>query len=184
MPVSTEFEDAESYSFNYLKDRLSFRDLILLHVKKIAQLACVEFRGGYWEVREIPVVKGNAGYTLKNTVYIPDTRECYSNAVECLADMLAPYFDKEMSEAEKKTEKNLEEAHKSNTVYVEPTKSDQNENESEQTEYEQEGYRAFKDNHDKIQYRDVRVQINRRLFRALCCFLYRKKYLELGSLED
>ena len=52
-----QFEDAESYVGGYSKDVLSFKQIILEHLKKISLLSCVEWRGGYWDTRE--VYKGN-----------------------------------------------------------------------------------------------------------------------------
>jgi len=176
MGDDVRFEDAESYSFNYDKDKLTFRDIVLQHLRKITQLASVEFRGGYWEVRETPVFSGGATLTIKNRVYVPDTRECYSNAVEVLADLLAPYFDEEMRKAEEEAVKALEKALKSSTVLVEPTRVD---------EFgESEKGRVFRNEAGKVLFRDERVKVCRRLFRALCSFLYRKKYLDMGVIED
>lgn len=78
------FEDAESYSFNNLKDKITFRDIILQHLRRISQFASVEFRGGYWEIKETPISTGGFSATITNKIYIPDTREVYSNAVECV----------------------------------------------------------------------------------------------------
>jgi hypothetical protein len=169
-----KFEDAEGYSYNFNKDKLTFKDLILQHLKKITTLASVEFRGGYWEERHINT--SHATNTIRT--YIPDTRECYSNAVECFADMLFPYFDKEMKEAEDKCKKRIDKAFVENSVTVEPEREDETEEE------EKKGYRRFKETRDKISFRSEKRRYNRKLFRALCSFLYRKKYLELGSIED
>jgi len=175
----TNFEDAESYSYSFNKDKLTFKDIILQHLKKISQFASVEFRGGYWEIKEVPFSSGSGVvHSISNKVYVPDSREVYSNAVECLADMLYPYFDEEMKKAEQKCKKELEEAYNSNTILVEPERADEDE------EQEKAYIRKFKNQSDKLSYRSERVKINRKLFRALCSFLYRKKYLELGSIED
>ena len=172
--VVEQFEDADSYNLNYMKDKITFRDIILQHLKRISQFASVEFRGGYWEVKPHPNPSRNIDYKI----YISDTREIYSNSVECLADMLAPYFDEEMRKAEQKAIKEDEEVFKDNTIIKQPEREDQNPEEAKKYE------RKFKDVLDRVSYRGERVKINRRLFRALCSFLYRKKYLELGSIED
>lgn len=172
--VEEQYEDAESYSQNYMKDKITFRDIILQHLKKISQYASVEFRGGYWEIKPSPKPSSNIEYKI----YIPDTREVYSNAVECFADMLCPYFDQEMKDAEQQAIIEEKEIYKNNTITKQPDREDQNPEEA--TKYE----RIFKDVGDRISYRAERVKINRKLFRALCSFLYRKKYLELGSIED
>jgi hypothetical protein len=171
--VDEQFEDADSYNLNYMKDKITFRDIILQHLKKISQFASVEFRGGYWEERTVH--SGSVSDTIRT--YIPDTREVYSNAVECLADMLYPYFDKEMLQEEEKCNKAIKQAFNDNSVLVEPDREDE-------TEAEEKAYRKFKHISNKLSYRSEKRIINRRLFRALCSFLYRKKYLELGSIED
>lgn len=165
MEEHTKFEDGEGFSYNPDKDRMTFRDIILQHLKKITTLASVEMMGGYWQIKETPLVLGNASTTVTSKIYIPDTRECYSNAIEVFSDMLLPYFDKEMKKAEEESSKELEEAYNNTTI-------------------EQSGHRIFKKSSDQTEFRDQRVLINRQLFRALCCFLYRKKYLELGTLEN
>ena len=144
--TAQQFEDAENTSFNYMKDKISFRDIILQHLKKISQLSSVEFRGGYWETTPI-ILQGASTYTKK---YVPDSREMYSNAVECFADMLCPYFDKEMKKAEEEAEEELKGL----------------------------------ENSSKEEHSHKKRKINKKLFRALCSFLFRKKYLELGSIED
>lgn len=163
MSDNIQFEDAESYSPNMLKDRLTFRDILLSHLKKITGFASVEFIGGYWEQKPHPNPSSNA--TIN--VYVPDTREVYSNAVECLADLLAPYFDKEMKE----NESHYEEAKKDSFLAL--AKNSNNGR----------GY-VFADVEDRVAFRDIKRQAAQKLFRALCSFLYRKKYLELGSIED
>lgn len=171
---NAQFEDADSYSYGFNKDKITFKDIVLQHLRKITTLASVEFRGGYWEIKPHPSPSCNIEYKI----YVPDTRECYSNAVENFADMLAPYFDKVMKEAEKEAIEEDKKAYKDNTIVKQPDREDQTPEEAKQYE------RKFKDVWDRVSYRGERVKINRKLFRALCCFLYRKKYLELGSIED
>ena len=173
----THFQDAENYSGSYGKDAISFKDIILNHLRRISVFASCEFRGGFWEVRLIPVNFGS-GTTLKNRNYIPDTREVYSNSVEVFADMLYPYFDKQMNAAESEAVAALKKCFVDKTILVEPTQEGDVEDEP------QKSVRTFKNRDDKLSYRDLRVKINRKLFRALCSFLHRKKYLEIGNVED
>jgi hypothetical protein len=141
---------------------LRFKDIVLQHLKKIGTLASVELRGGYWE--EKPVVSGGGIITTKT--YVPDSREIYSNAVEYFADILYPHFDKEMKEVEEEAEALIEESYKHNTTA------------------DSKGDRIFSSMDNKAIFRERRVLINRKLFRELCSFLYRRKYLELGTVED
>ena len=172
MEDTTKFEDADSYSFGYDKDRLQFKDIILQHLKKISLLASVEFRGGFWQ--ETPHPNPNMNGYIRT--YIPDSRECYSNSVECFADMLFPYFDNEMKKVEEQCTKGLEEAHKKHTTLKEqdPYRDDETKEEE----------RRWKKDNSKVSYRSARIKICRSLFRGLCSFLFRKKYLEVGSIED
>lgn len=165
----TTFEDAENSNINFNQDKQTFRSIILSHLNNILRFASVEFRGGYWEDR--PVMMGNINGTVK--VYVEDSREVYSNAIEAFADALFPYFDKKMRDAEEVCIKELEQTYNFYTVEVE-------------LKIAEETYidRNFKDLDNRTSYRHERVKINRKLFRALCDFLHRKKYLEVGTLED
>ena len=96
--MTTNFDEGERYSGGYQKDQLSFREIILQHLKRITEFSSVEFRGGYWEQKIVPM--GNSGMTQK--VYVPDTRDVYSNSVEVLGDLLFPHYDEEMKEHDKK----------------------------------------------------------------------------------
>lgn len=170
--VEPQFEDAESFSMNYGKDQLTFRDIILQHLRKIAQFSSVEFRGGYWDYRAI---HSNYQTNIVKT-YIPDSREVYSNAVEALADLLYPYFDAEMHKEEKVCKDSLHKAFVRTTDSKVAEKKDDSD--------ESVTIRVFKSEGNKLSYRESRRKIYRKLFRALCSFLYRKKYLELGTIED
>lgn len=170
----TQFEDAEQYTFSYNKDRISFKDIILQHLKDIGKYSSVEFRGGYWEKR----TKIVSGQIIEDKTYVPDSREVYSNAVEYLYDMLYPHFDEDMIKAGEKADKEIEEIFNDNTVIKEPDR------EEKSPEEETKQYREFESISDRQSFRSERRIINRILFRALCCFLFRKKYLEMGTIED
>lgn len=174
MTDDVKFEDADGYSYNYLKDKVTFRDIILQHLKRITTLASVEFRGGFWNQQ--PVKIGGA-YTTVDT-YVPDSREVYSNAVECLGDMLCPYYDEEMLQAEGELADELEAAFKDETVVIEPETETEDDNQNKKQR------RRFDKISDRVSYRGRRRIISQKLFRELCRFLYRKKYLELGTIED
>ena len=167
-----QFQDGEGYAQNYVKNQISFRDIILGHLKNISGYASVEFRGGFWEVKP----PTNPHLNVEYRTYVPDTREVYSNAVECFADMLFPYFDRAMKQAEETASQEDKVVFDRNTLEVER---------EDKSPEEGRGYeREFAEFEDRITYRSERVKINRKLFRALCCFLYRKKYLELGTIQD
>lgn len=162
-----QFEDAESYSSNYMKDKITFRDIILQHLRKISQLSCVEFMGGYYDERTVYAPGG-----MQNTIktYVPDTREQYSHAVEVLADLLYPHFDKEMQDFENDCKKRLDESF----VKFKITQRLETGKTVEMLEEE----------FGKTLYRRDKRFIYRDLFRAISSFLCRKKYLEVGSIQD
>ena len=70
------------------KHELSFKEIVLTHLKKILELSTVEFRGGYKKT----IVQGNMSFKE----YVPDSRSCYYQAIENLAYVLVPHFDEIM----------------------------------------------------------------------------------------
>ena len=75
-------------SFKTEKERLSFREIALSHMKKILEISCIEFRGGFYKL----VIQVN--YSFKE--YVPSTIKCYIQAVESFSDILQPHFDSKM----------------------------------------------------------------------------------------
>jgi hypothetical protein len=170
-----KFVDAENFSGGKF-DKITFRDIVLQQLRKIGLNANCEFRGGYWEYKEIPIRSGMASSTVTTRVYIPDTREVYSNSVEYLFDLVYPHADEKLLETWTEVEKELKDAHKHLTV--EPERNDKTEKETK--EYE----RIFKNNNIKLTFRVERRRILQKLFREICCFLKRVDYFEGQSAED
>lgn len=154
MEDNIKFQDAESYS-GQSKD-ITFKQIVLQHLKEIGGYASKEMRGGYYEEQ------GSRSGFIAHT-YIPDTREVYSHAVKYLADILYPHFDKEMLEVDKKLN----------------------------DEFRKEWDRIWDIDSNKMS-DDQKVQRARyykldnreKLFRCLCSFLHRIKYLDLGMMEE
>lgn len=141
---NTSFVDADSYQGGQGKE-LTFQAIVMQHFNRCVVLGSVEFRGGYWE-------------TKNNTVVYKDaTHEAFSNAVVVFADLLSPYFDEEMIEAEKKFHE----------IDMKKARDKLTENEESSSVY---------------RYR--RAAYARKLFRELSKFLYRKGYLQMGSFEE
>ncbi len=155
MNEETQFQDGETYQGTFGKEKLNFKLIVLQHLQKILTFSSCEFRGGYWVER--PIMHGSS--TVQ--VYVSDTRETYSNSIDSFFDVLFPHFDKKMKEVGKDSDTELEEVHK--TVFE--TKDQDND-------------------WKKQNYRQDKVKVKRKLFRELCSFLYRKKYLEMGTIED
>jgi hypothetical protein len=74
------------------QQQLSVKEIILRHLRKIGDICCKEFTGGYWTKKPV----NTAGGILFIETYNEDVRESYCNAVDFLADMLFPTSDKEL----------------------------------------------------------------------------------------
>jgi len=81
-----------SEDFISSKEKVSFREIVLAHLKKILEISTSEFRGGYTKI----VYSGNTSHKE----YVPNSRKCYIQSIEALSDVLIAYFDKEMKKAE------------------------------------------------------------------------------------
>lgn len=69
----------------------SIKEIALLHIKKISDLCCQEFKSGYWEKKPIKV--GEA-VTVTNVWHV-DSRLVFCNAVDFLAWIVYPYSDED-----------------------------------------------------------------------------------------
>lgn len=78
------------------KEKTTFREIVLQHLKDILKISQSEFRGGYWKN-----ILRNGVYEKE---YVPDSRQCYIQSIENLAIILIPHFDKVMIEKYKKLE--------------------------------------------------------------------------------
>lgn len=93
---SPRFVGAEE--FQGAQQGVLFKDIVMLQVKRIAELGSKEMMGGYWQ--RTPRMLGQQ--PVMEEVYIPSSREEYSNAVALLEHLLLPHFDDVMTrEAEK-----------------------------------------------------------------------------------
>lgn len=174
MAEEIKYIDADSFNGSGKNDSLTFKDIVLQHLKRIGTFASVEMRGGFWEIRPNP----NPGSNEDVRVYIPDTREIYSNSIEYLHDILFPYFDKEMLHASKHAEEELKKAFNDNTVIKQADREDQSPEDTISID------RSFKNINDRITFRSKKVLICRNLFRDLNCFLHRIRYLESDTFEE
>jgi hypothetical protein len=71
------------------KNTLSFKQILLLHVKKCVDNGSLEFHGGYW------IEKSAGTYTIEKT-YVQNSREVFCNSVRMLRCLLLGYFDEKM----------------------------------------------------------------------------------------
>lgn len=149
------FEDAETFRGNY-DDKISFKIIVLNQLQKISLNSNVEFRGGYWQQKAIPM---QGGVTKITEEYIPDTREVYSNSIEYLHDILFPHFQKN-----KKMMAASKEYHdKINGMLKEFMKD------------------GKFDDEEKVIYRQERIRLCRDLFISLNIFLEEKNYFSERS---
>lgn len=147
-PSDTEFVDGENYGGGFNKQEISFRSIAMEQFKRIGTHSAVEWHGGYKSQR--PLLNGS----MMIDVYVPDTREVYSNAVSHLADLLAPHFDEEMRKQELDIETELKKLD-------DKLKAD-----------------------SKFNYKTEKVKLKRKLFRHLSSFLNRRNYFEQGSVAE
>ncbi len=166
--MTQQYQDADSYMPGAKKEKLSFKDIILGHVKTIGSHSSVEFRGGFYLS-----VLTKAGD--ERQIYIPDTRETFSNSVIYLHSLLHAHFDKEMTKVSnefiKRKREYEDEFMKKSTVEESVILGDV----------------YYKTDGDKIlleEFRQRKLKLCIILFRQLCDFLYRKKYLEVLPIED
>jgi len=146
------------YNFN---DPFSFRAIVMSHFMRIAKLSAADMHSDSEKTRDIPL-SVNGGYMMgQQTAFFPDTREMYCNAVECLADILAPYFDEDMRKADLVASEAVRK--------IEPKSTDL---------LNKQG----KGNFEVFRY--DRHKHCRALFRALSTFMYRKRYFEASVIED
>ncbi|MCD4759351.1 hypothetical protein K8R33_00500 [archaeon] len=155
MADDIQFVDPETTEFQG-KLNLSFREIVMRHVMKITQFASCEFRGGYWQEQAVPM----KGIVMTTKTYVPDSREVYWNAIDCLYDLLLPRFDEEMTKNAEEIEKELD---KNAKHFREKEEQDRN--------IEQ-------------QYLNEKVKIKRKLFQKLSLLLSRQNYLAGETISE
>lgn len=73
----------------YGSEKLEFRQIVLLHIKKILEISNSE-------MRDKTIIRNQGNFT--ETINNEDTRESYTQSIENLAYILMPYFDDEVKE--------------------------------------------------------------------------------------
>lgn len=175
-----EFIDAET-GWHSTKDDITFRFIIMKHLMKIALLCCVEFRGGYWQMK---IKMSKEGTPVQEKFYVPDTREEFSNAVNFLHDILLPHFDKTMNEKSEGINKKLTELR---IKCIGKTSIDETKFlgvEKKDASILSGGHYTGEDKLIIESYRFSKMGIIRELFQELSKFLKRVDYLGAESLEE
>ena len=88
MPMEDEFITLQ-------KEKVTIKEVIILHIKKISDLSTKELTPSFWSKR--PMKMGD-GVAIVET-YHPDTRMAYCNAVDFLLDLMMPKADKKFKDA-------------------------------------------------------------------------------------
>jgi len=88
MPMEDEFITLQ-------KEKVTIKEVIIMHIKKISDLSTKEMTPSYWQKK--PMKMGD-GVAIVET-YHADGRLAYCNAVDFLLDLLMPKADKKFKEA-------------------------------------------------------------------------------------
>ena len=88
MPMEDEFITLQ-------KEKVTIKEVIIMHIKKISDLSCKELVPSFYSKK--PVKIGD-GVSIIET-YNPDGRLAYINAVDFLLDLLMPKADKKFKDA-------------------------------------------------------------------------------------
>lgn len=103
MPMEDEF-------ITLKKEKVTIKEIIALHIKKISDLSCKELRSSYWSKKPMKIGDGVA---MAET-YHEDSRLAYINAINFLQDLLMPRADKTFKEVIKKLNEDEENKYKKN----------------------------------------------------------------------
>ena len=76
----------------YKQEGYSMNEIILRHIRKMSDISCQEFTGGYWNKKPIKTQSG----VMFTEEYHEDKREAYCNAVDFLIDVIYPMGDKDL----------------------------------------------------------------------------------------
>lgn len=143
----------------------SFKEIVMAQLRKVTQLANVEWHGGYYTSTLTKSGKDKE-------IYIQDSREVFSNGVYILTLLLKPKFDKEMNTAltnfNTKLKKRQEEFIKASS-------------EEEEVILGESFYTEDKDKILLETYRNKKLKLHLSLFSEISKQLARLKYMELGG---
>jgi hypothetical protein len=153
----TEFVDADAYQGG--SKQVTVQEIVMAQVQRITKLASTEFHGGYWYAVAVQQVGGAITPIEK---YMPAANEAYSNAVDCLADLLAPFYDDRMLSEE---DKHLE------------ALSQEFEKLARETDTKDVNWK-------KTYWYDRKAELKRRFFRQLLFFIKRSSLFSEASYEE
>lgn len=85
----TTFKEDSEYQSD---QKLSMKEIVLRHIRKIGDICCQEFTGGFWEKKPVKTQSG----VMFTEVYHEDIREVYCNAMDFLIDIIYPMGDDDL----------------------------------------------------------------------------------------
>lgn len=86
--VQVEISDEEEFQTK----EVSIKEVVMMMIKKIGNICCQEFTGGYWNKKPIKMATG----VMFTEEYHEDKREAYCNAINFLIDVIYPLSDEEL----------------------------------------------------------------------------------------
>ena len=175
-----EFIDAES-GWHGKADDITFRYIILRHLMKIALLGSVEWKGGYWQQK---TKMGKDGTMHTEKIYIPDTREEYSNAINVLHDFLLPHFDKKMDAKGEEINKQMDDLRMKCIAKTSVEETKILDTRPEDTSVLSISNYTGEDTTIIVAFRYGKLRLTRKLLQELSRFLKRVDYLGAQSLEE
>ena len=92
--VNENVEFRDEIDDDFAEKTLSIKEIILRQIRKIGDLSCKEFTGGYWEKKPMRT----SGGIMFTEFYHDDVRQAYCNAVDFLVDILYPMSDNIMKD--------------------------------------------------------------------------------------
>ncbi|MCK9545006.1 MAG: hypothetical protein M0R03_23570 [Novosphingobium sp.] len=87
--VNEDVEFRDEIDGGMQEQTLSIKEIVLRQIRKIGDISCKEFTGGYWEKKPMRTSSG----IMFSEVYHDDVREAYCNAVDFLIDIVYPMGD-------------------------------------------------------------------------------------------
>ena len=166
----TEFVEPDSYSGGGGDEDITFKYIVLKQLLVISKNANNEFRGSYWLTKVVDATRG-----ITEKVYVPDSREVYSNSVEYLRDILYPYFDQ-------KTKKVSDWYDERMSVHRNHFKQFDLNDEKDTRKFLHMDHEQATPN--RIKLREVQRSLAQKLFRQLTVFLKGIDYLNGKAFED
>ena len=100
---SIQFQNIESWRGSSGKFGLTFKQIVLEHIRRVTINGSVEWHGGYWDEK---------GFNPTIRTYVHNSRDVFNNSVKMLRALLLGYFDKQTKDADAEIEKEFDRKYK------------------------------------------------------------------------